>query len=538
MSLNYEDLLNEGFSSQQVNQLLLLKDKIDYNLLSKINKEISVEYLRKANSILKNNTKIDKILLSKILISDFDPDLYHLLYSKKYPYESYKLLDKQQYFKDNGVKFNDIINFIKESPDSLEFLNDFIESCIDEHKDPFLIIKKGFNEKQSLYALRLSINRLDKYIDDIPKLNNFFMNFEVFKSMINLNMDYIYLINNYDYDKILALVEAEEKSLGTFSLLKDKEYDIYTFLDMVDEGLDKNLVDEILTKLDIDNYDPVFSDIIDIEFDGYKIHNYFDTVPNKYGIKIYKELVDLGYEDHNLKYYLDIIYNSYKDLTNNNFNITNELIQKYIELIDSKKDINSLNLYKYSYEEINTLFDTANILNINEKDFFKNNFPDYTIKLLNTAIEYNRIDILDALIHCKLSSNVCSDIKKILENDNNNSTYHNIINLLYDKGNDIFMDYNPDYEFNNSQKYTLTYLILNKGLTDKEINIIRDNTIDYSCMYVLGDMISDGYNIDHILAKIKDLSSYDLKSIYDCMQRGFSVILDKEPTKIKYDKLR
>lgn len=534
MRLTYDELLEDGFSSQQINQILLLEKYYDDEFLQKIDVDIDVKNIRILNQILKQKeddlTDGEKEFLLDLVLQDIDPNLYVNLKTGRLRSYFTDIVTRRNLFDDHYVNFCQIMDYIKKNPDSLTFIMKFSFDCIDLKINPLDLLKDGFQENDAYFALKLYSAGLTELI---PKINNEFTrsynNMKHLKTMIENKMDYVDLINNYSDNQIKFIMDELKDGYDLYSILKGKSYINKMALcsKLMHAEVEEDEIDIILTKFEYTNTSicmDKWNRLIELEKEGYEVHKFFETLPTRNEMDLLEQLVDIGYEDIDVQYYINEIGEKLKNVRYS-LRLSVGDVEKYIELLDEGYDITNLIKQGYEYEDLNVLIKLATIKDMDLQELIDKEFEAFEFRLFKNCLKYGREDVFEAVIHCQYPDEDAYDyIIDIFKADEEKGTFHDIVNLLFDKGNDAFFDYDESYEFNCYQKMELTSLVCNLELTDEQINLIRDNNIDSECMNILGNMLSRGYNITHVMEKIEELDEDNLRDIYSCMKMGFALV--------------
>ena len=154
----------------------------------------------------------------------------------------------------------------------------------------------------------------------------------------------------------------------------------------------------------------------------------------------------------------------------------------------------------------------------------ENILPEYSLETITIAFQNNREDIIPIIIGLDDVSDLgMITVGDIIKKDSKNNTHHNLINLFYDKGADVFNDYTKQYEFSKSQQLCLAIASFNYGLSDEQIDLIRDSNISCDKMEILTRMMSEKLDVSMPLKYINKISLEELKSIETCINMGFKL---------------
>lgn len=312
---------------------------------------------------------------------------------------------------------------------------------------------------------------------------------------------------------------------------------LYAAKDLVEKGLPE-LVDKILP---IKATGVVFNDITyykraeDVGLDLIEILNKTkdSDITKKVinlkekGIDITKYLDNLSYSD--CTFYSAVVRNGLDDSQVSEIiklgikNINYDDLDKYMELYKNGVDIEPLIENHCDGQFISLilpLVDKVELAALAEQD-------DVTINLIYELIEFEREDLIDIFLNLtEPDEDTFYYISKILEKDKEEGTKHKIINLLYDKGADVFQDYDYCYEFDILQKRTLSYAMMVGTINEENIDLLRDNSMESAKMDILSEIISEGYDISVLLDKIEDLTTEEIEAAGTCLRCGFKLVVD------------
>ena len=534
----YELLINQGFDSRQINQLEKLSKYFPVShMIAMLDVTIDVDYLRNANCIL--NKKQDSTTIrsiQKLLNANINPDVY--------PVNLFNTSDTE---KQDFVRFviNETIgkkrNNVKINYDLKKFICDIEKSNLTDfsilkqyviNNNPYSIFTPEFNNEQIKFADTLYQNGCFQYIKSIPEFSRFpDLDKNVYSYIDENNMDFVGLVNNYNDDDItyIAYLRSEDIDVDKFLRDKDNPKQVYLCASLIKLNYDEKIINEVLknahfeyfyekTKLD------VVKKYVDLKLQYPDIDDLFENFPSEDYLMISKLMLDNDYSHSEIKNFYEYISSYYHFSEELSF-LDEKTILKYLELDKENYDISNFISKKLQSDDIDVLIKSADKFNIDLDAIFDKKFEKYEIDLMKYCEKIDRNDIWEALVQVtKPDKEAYNYIYDILFRDEKYKTHHDIVNLLYDKGNDTFNDFDDVYEFNCRQKRELSEIIYNEILDDKQIDIIRDNQIDSEFMYELAEMASKNYDISGILKKIDVLMPSDLDIIKRCFELGFNVI--------------
>ena len=90
------------------------------------------------------------------------------------------------------------------------------------------------------------------------------------------------------------------------------------------------------------------------------------------------------------------------------------------------------------------------------------------------------------------------------------------------------MNASADFFVKVFQKTELTEMVLERDITDEQLDVIRNNEIDSEKLRILGFMLEKRFDISHVMEKINELSDDNLRDIYSCMKMGFLLVLPEK----------
>lgn len=537
MSISYDELDNLGFLPQQINQILLLASHYEEADLLTLSNSVDVENIRKLNSILKDDSILthEKKDLLKVLAVNVDPGFFMAFKDNSAKSNFMQIVRNRYYYEKSGVDFPEMLSYIVRNPKSIDFIYSFVDDCITNKLDPFSILRDGFSEEQADFAFYLKEAELDFLIPEINKtIFRCYDDMKDIKKMIDLKMDYTAIINLYSDIEINDIISAFEEGYDIHSVVKQLTYSpgmVHLCKELMKVEVEDDEIKEILTKYpykEIKGEAAKWKRLIELEGQGYEVHKYFDKMPNCNQMDILEQLIDIGYEDEDIGYYLTELGEKVEKI-DNRLRLSVGDVEKYIQLLDEGYDITNLVKNDWHYEEINILMKLAEIKDLEIQELLDKEFADFEFDLFADCLRYGREDVFEAAVNCENPDREAyENIRKIFENDEKTGQFHDVVNILYDKGNDAFFDFDYCYEFDSYQKFELTELILKRNLTDEQIDVIRSNDIDSEKISILGAMIEKGYDISSVMKKINDLSDDNLRDIYSCMKMGFMLVLPEK----------
>lgn len=538
MKIDYDELIEQGFSPQQINQILILEkffDK-DIDILNQLDENIDVDNIRILNAMLrkKEYSYAEKKLFLKLISQNINPSIYEIIDKNNY-YNFEEIVSKKEKYDETNIDYYYVMKYIEKNPNNLSYLPELLELCIYKNIDPKFILVDGFSEEQLEFAFSLYDADLKELIPEINK--TIFRCYDVMsdiKKMINLGMNYTAIINFYSDVEISTIIDAYEKGYDIHNVLKSIPYqegNVKLCKKMMQIELDDNEIREILTKFEYSEtqlHKNTWNKLIELEKEGYEIHKYFDTLPNINQMNILRQLIDIGYEDEDIYYYLEELGDNVKDVKVL-LRMSVGDVEKYIELLDDGYNIKNIMENGWTYDNVNTLIKFATTKGIDAQILFNKQFEDFEFELINKCLNYGREDVVEALVECVyINEEIYDIIGEILENDERYNEFHDIVNLLYDSGCDTFCEFDLNYEFNVLQKLVLLKTIRDRKLNDEQIDIIRNNKIGAKSMSILCDILVEGYDIKPVMSKINILSDEDLLSIHSCMKLGFNLVLQEK----------
>lgn len=450
----FDELSNMGFSSQQINQVVLLEPYFEKgSLLEHISPYTDVDLLRKLNNACKNKDIFsDHYAMERILdLLEKNIDFSELV-DENLNYTQcvgiYKLLVEglNQYipfFKRNDISEKIIINALKD---------------IDSGIDIGLYLKEKFTTAQidnAQNAYKLGYLKIIDILDKFPDI----VSLDAINCCIEKDVDPVWLHENLSYDGFNSAVFFIEEGIDIIPYIKPglSQKEIILIGNLLQNEIADEELNTFLTK--------------------YPIYQYVS--PRVFG--------------------------------------------QYIQAYKNGLDIEPL--YKNNVED--NVLDLAMIIEHLDQEEIKKckTKKDFEIKLMACAISNGRKDLIPILLNIKKpDQSAYLSIQYLLKYDTMKGCHHKITNLLYDKGADVFGDYKPEFEFNGKQKHYLAIYVYANHVDDKDIDLIRDNTISANVMEKLCEMMEEGLDIRGILKDANKLELEDINAIHKCMRLGFKVI--------------
>lgn len=537
MSISYDELDGLGFLPQQINQILLLESHYREEDLLTLSPNVNVENIRKLNIVLKDKelSKSEKKELLTVISQNVDPNFLLGLNDSSYKSSFMQIVKNKHYYESSGVDFSEMLSYIYRNPKSLGFIYEFVDDCMTRKFNPFELLRDGFNQEQADFAFYLKEAELDFLIPEINKtIFKCYDDMKDIKKMIELKMDYAAIINLYSDVEINDIIKAFEEGYDIHSVIKQIPYSpniVHLCKGLMKAEVDDDDIREILTKYTHEETECEvykWKHLIKLEGEGYEIHKYFDKLPNCNQMDILEQLIDIGYEDEDLGYYLTELGEKLEKI-DDRYRLSVGDVEKYIELLDEGYDITNLMQRDWHYEEINILIELAKIKDMDLQEILNKDFFEFEFDLFADCLRYGREDVFEAAVHCENpDSDAYENIRKIFAKDEKTGEFHDVVNLLYDKGNDAFMEFDECYEFDAYQKTELTEMVLERDITDEQLDVIRNNEIDSEKLRILGFMLEKRFDISHVMEKINELSDDNLRDIYSCMKMGFLLVLPEK----------
>lgn len=480
----YQDLLDKGFNDAQINQLEKIDEYYSVTLLTKyIKSDIEVDLLRKFSKLVRDenwvsekgvhyvNPNMKKVIDLMCLNLNFEYITDKGLSDAKIEAISFLLQSNME----NVELMKNVINCIKMTNITDVMINDIIWDDLNNGIDPSSYLKETYTSEQ------------------------------IYLASSAMQMRY------YDVLKIVDLMEddgCDDVDLIHFSL--ENKIDIVT----ISNTQNKYLV----------------SDIIDAKVHGYDVEKFLDKKSTRWDLELVRRLMEKNYTNEQINNFL-------KTTKLNLYRVEKSTLDFYIKLVEMNIDIQKL--LEYGGLKVDYLESFLNMSKKIPKEYvdkiagLENILPKCSLDTITIAFDNNRLDLIPIIINLSDVSELgISTIGEIIKNDTKNNTHHKIVNLLYDKGADIFNDYKPSYEFNSSQQLCLALASFNYGLSDEQIEPLRDNNIQSKKMEILTGMMAEGLDVSIPLKYINKISIEQLKAMEQCIIMGFKLD-DKELEQIR-----
>lgn len=463
MSYKYDDYIDLGFDISQINQILSIIENIDEELLLKyISKDTNIEILRKLNKLSK--------------------DMYWTCYET----ELERILDLAS----QNIDFTEFAD--KDVP--IEKRNIIYDILTDNDiKNKSGIIKALKYENITMYELeKIIYEDMDRDVDTSLYLKPTYKG-----GQIHIAHDAFYC----DDDEVLNIIDKIDPLIY--------DYEIIKFM------LRENFDIEALTKKQ--NPD-LLSQIFMEKVKGRNVDKFLDRSSTIFKFNYVCEMMKRGYDEEKIELYL-------KKYPFDRYRISKDNIPGYLNLIENNIDPEEFMQREKSFDYVENFLNVYQIANNKDKEVLLKqnaNYERFELELMNVAYACGREDVVSALINCELSDiNAYENIGIILKSDIKNKTRHNIINLLFDKGNDVLSTFDKEYEFNRDQKKILSRLMIDKFIDDKNINLIRNNQICSVNMKILANLIKEGFDVSFAIKQAERLNGYDFEAVCKCIELGF-----------------
>lgn len=544
----YSRLLELGFDMQQINQIEKvasnfedLEEGIDY-VLRFVTPSNDINCLREVGSVFKkydgiledreitlimnllktntsphffvdnfigtNNYSRDKSEALALILDDFvrHGDI------KKHSFGSYSLIETMDAIKECKAR-DGLAEVIRKTNDLKRF-------------SPLDVIRKEFNDKQIACALKYCTYGYKDLVDDILKLNRLYDIMGMIFEIKNSELPFVDLVNNYDDSQIAHVIGHIKTGINVLPHLLNKPYK--DNIDLCALLLDQfTLTDEeiaiCLEKLPYQYHEyekDTWEVLIRGTVIGIDFTEYFSAVPTKKALELIEFLHLSGYSASEVKSF----YNIYQKNKNYFAEIKKEDFVKMMNLHLNGYDISNVIKYYFNQEDIALSFKIAKEYDLDVQYIFDNIKPKQ-VQLINKLKEYNREDLAIPLLNCKRMNIMSIDkIEDLLISDIKNNERHKVINLLFDKGNDVFNGFDECYEFSEFQKVMLVESIMLKIFDDNSIDQVRDKNIAEEKIKELSLIKYKGYDISGIVSKAAELSSEQIKKLGECLGMGFDLI--------------
>ena len=544
----YRDLLDIGFDMQQINQIEKiainfenLEEGIEY-VLKFVTPSCDIKYLREVGSIFKelhsflDDNEVN--LIMNLLKINNSPHLFvdNFIGTDNYSKDKSKALalvleDIVKYgdikkISDGSYSLFETLNAIKECK-AKDGLSEVIQKTNNLKRfSPLDVIRKEFNEEQLNCSLQYCTYGYKEFVDDIFKLNRIYDAMGMIFEIKDLNLPFVDLINNYDDSQIAHIIKYAKKNHNVLPYLLNKPYkdkiDLCAFLLSNFTLLDSE-IESCLEKLPYQYHDyerDAWEVLVRGTAIGINFTDYFSMVPTKKTLELVEFFHLEGYKTEEIKMFSDI----YQKNKNYFAETTHEDFSSIIKLLLDGYDISNIIKNCFNKEDIKLAFKIAEKYSLDAQYIFDNIKPKQ-LSLINKLDSYNREDLAIPLLNCKKMNLMCIDrIEYLLSSDCENGERHNVINLLFDKGNDVFNNFDECYEFSAAQKTLLIDSIMLKIFDDKSINLIRDCSVAEEKIKELSLIKHKGYDISGIIPKISELSAEQIRKLGECLGMGFDLV--------------
>ena len=549
----YEELQENGFSVQQINQISILETNYFEleAILKYVTQETDAENIRKLNEIFKkfgcDIIEYDVEFMMMMLKYNLNPKLYYDEIYDDYVKEALqntilKMRNADELLKEKCTQLiGKIKELVCENEEENELLSHITNNILPEIAtiDLNKIFLPTFNVEQVRYAASLYRHHFEHLIPEIAKINNpdnFMYNGDALKKIVKHGMDFASICNSYDTNNTNYMLRAyEDYGIDVNPFLLNKPYSnnvllCQKLLNMDREGLLGSDTIEKCLELGWE-YDSkeegAWTKIAVLESTGFDLKKYFDEFPGKFGIMLFETLVEAGYVDSEIQRFIKLFS---KDRNLNTIKqLESEDILSIINLYENDYDISVLIANEIQKKTIDILLDISIKCDLDFESLLCRDYKDYELLIIENCIENNRFDVIPALIAVRYPSNGAYELlMDIMDHDTATGEHHNIINLLFDKGNDVFNGFDECYEFSVEQKYMLAWAMVRDGIDDKNIDMIRDTKIEDTKMRTLVWIIEKGHDVSEIVKKIDTLEEDDIMTLGKCLELGFNLSADEK----------
>lgn len=554
-SEQYENLLNEKFTTQQINQISMMEQHgFDLDvILEFVDSNTNIELMRHFNEIYKKLSSIDDVdteWMFNMLKQNIDP---YLLFDDEYDYSFKSCLKDiisdmaKRDFVDREIyeKLIDNVKIYKNEEDFI-FLINVISSILRriDDADINLIFRSNFTPQQVEYADYLDRNDYKQLIPEIHKIkspSNFCYNKSQIDSIIKHNMPFADICNSYEQDSIDFMIRGYERykiNVNDYLLNKPYSNNVLLCLELLRidkiEPLNEGVLEKCLNlKWEYNWQDkPIWNSIIELENAGFDLNSYFSKFPDEFGIKLFETLIKEGCIENEIKRYIKLFEDNVGDFKRLE-KFREEDIFAIINLYENYYDVSKVIENRLRKIDIDTILDISVKCDMDFEDLLFRDYLEYELDMLQICVENNRYDVAEALIHVNRPNQAAyENIIELMEHDISAGTHHKIINLLFDKGNDVFCSFEANYEFSEEQKEILSEGMLAEKINDETIDVIRFCNMDEGAMEMLIDLIGEGLDITEIVKQIDTLTSDDIETLAQCLRLGYKIVAPEKEQNI------
>lgn len=547
----YEELQENGYSIQQINQISILETNYFEleAILKYVNQETDAENIRKLNEIFKtfgsDIRENDVEFMMTMLKYNLNPALY---YDKEYEdYAKETLQDIILRMRGADYELKEACIRLIEKVKSVfndernELINDTVTGILPEllKIDLDKIFLPGFDQEQIKYAASLYRYNFKHLIPEISKIKdfrNFMYNGDAMRKIVKYDLDFASICNSYNpinTNHMLKAYEEDDIDVNPFLLNKPYSNNVLLCIKLLhmdrDGLLNSDAVEKCLKfewQYDTKD-DEAWTSIAQLASAGFELEKYFDEFPGNFGIKLFETLVEAGYIDSEIQKFIKLFS---KDRSLKTIDkLDEEDILCIINLYENDYDVSKLIINEFKKNIIDMLLDISIKCDLDFEVLVCKDYRDSEIMLIEDCIENERFDVIPAIVAARYPADGAYELlADIMDHDTATGEHHNIINLLYEKGNDVFNGFDECYEFSTSQKYMLAWAMVRDGINDKNIDAIRYTNIDDAKMRALVWSIEKGYDVSEIVKKIDTLEVDDIMTLGKCLELGFSLSADEK----------
>lgn len=506
----YKLLVKNHFDNSQINQIDKLTKLFSVEtLVEYIHSCIDTDILRDtANAIKKRHYILDDEEISdmfRLLYHNINPSLYldqNLSLTKRnYIMEILNLKIEEDTIP--GITPKDINYQACVEAIAQPFVdNKMAETCffnIKAGQDISKYIRKDFTIEQIILAKSLYEKGFEKYIDEIPKLKVDFIPIGSVKKIDELGLDFTRLLNTYPPEDLRVVLLNIANGIDLEPYLKDRPdpkkaalCEVLVKMKFDDETISK-MLDEIPYVIPYENKF-LYENIIEAKMKGFPVEKIFENFPKSKLLNLAMNYYNEGYEIKTLK----DGFNYINDHSEDTYRVTAYDYKLIFDLYMDGVNIDIPLKYQMNSYDIENLIKIADEAGIDKEKMFERKFDFYEISLMKLCLEHNKKDLIKSLVKIKHPDEEAYDyISKMIEQKQFPGFDYS--KLLFDKGADIFSEYNSFFEFSEEQKTILASMLYEGTISIFDLEQLRDSSIDEKTLFNIEEKLVSGISLAEIL---------------------------------------
>ena len=238
----------------------------------------------------------------------------------------------------------------------------------------------------------------------------------------------------------------------------------------------------------------LYENIIEAKMKGFPVEKIFENFPKSKLLNLAMNYYNEGYEIKTLK----DGFNYINDHSEDTYRVTAYDYKLIFDLYMDGVNIDIPLKYQMNSYDIENLIKIADEAGIDKEKMFERKFDFYEISLMKLCLEHNKKDLIKSLVKIKHPDEEAYDcISKMIEQKQ--FPGFNYSKLLFDKGADVFSEYNSFFEFSEEQKTILASMLYEGTISIFDLEQLRDSSIDEKTLFNIEEKLVSGISLAEIL---------------------------------------